>query len=423
MGGDEAFDAFLTDLFTTSSKTSGRNQADITGLIGQYAHGNEPSHHMAYLFSYAKKPWKTQKRVRQILETMYTAEPDGLSGNEDCGQMSAWYVFSAMGFYPVTPADSFYVLGAPVFEKITLKAGEDPFIIEADHPQKPYVKRLTMNQKPWRDAFISHEKIMQGGQLRFQMQEHPDREWFQGFPEREIRQHLVVPVPFAEAGKRSFYDQTAVGLGCADEEAGIFYAFSEEDSAFERFIEPLIIDSSGVLYAYSKKGERKSPVTKMAFNRMPRGVDIELHSAYANQYGAGGDRALIDGLKGGKDYRTGTWQGFQGQNLSLVIDRGENSRIKEIRAGFLQDTRSWIILPDYVEFSFSKDGKHFSEPVRIDNAHPVDTDTPLVKRFEAHPEIKAQYVKVFAKSAGKLPEWHPGAGGDSWIFVDEIEIQ
>ncbi|MDZ7774503.1 MAG: glycoside hydrolase family 92 protein [Bacteroidales bacterium] len=105
------------------------------------------------LFSYAKKPWKTQKRVRQILETMYTTDPDGLSGNEDCGQMSAWYVFSAMGFYPVTPADSFYVLGAPVFEKITLKAGEDPFIIEADHPQKPYVKRLTMKSKTLEKRF------------------------------------------------------------------------------------------------------------------------------------------------------------------------------------------------------------------------------------------------------------------------------
>ncbi len=106
MGGREEFARKLDALFAADSRTTGREQADITGLIGQYAHGNEPSHHMAYLYNYAGQPWKTQARVRQIMDEFYTPTPDGLIGNEDCGQMSAWYVLSAAGFYPVTPGSS-----------------------------------------------------------------------------------------------------------------------------------------------------------------------------------------------------------------------------------------------------------------------------------------------------------------------------
>ena len=120
VGGKEKFIERLDQLFSESSETTGREQSDITGLIGQYAHGNEPSHHMAYLYNYVGKPWKTQLRTRQIMDELYTDRPDGLCGNEDCGQMSAWYVLNAMGFYPVTPGDQAYSIGSPLFEKVTL---------------------------------------------------------------------------------------------------------------------------------------------------------------------------------------------------------------------------------------------------------------------------------------------------------------
>ena len=118
MGGKEKFARKLDELFTTDSRTTGRDQADITGLIGQYAHGNEPSHHMAYLYDYAGQPWKAQQRVRQILDGFYRAEPDGLIGNEDCGQMSAWYVMSAAGLYSVTPGEPIYAIGTPLFPEL-----------------------------------------------------------------------------------------------------------------------------------------------------------------------------------------------------------------------------------------------------------------------------------------------------------------
>ena len=121
MGGAEKLEQHLDSLFTADSQTSGREQVDITGLIGQYAHGNEPSHHMAYLYNYVGKPHKTQHRVRQIMEEQYSIYPDGLSGNEDCGQMSSWYVLSAMGFYSVTPGLDYYTIGTPLFDQAHIK--------------------------------------------------------------------------------------------------------------------------------------------------------------------------------------------------------------------------------------------------------------------------------------------------------------
>lgn len=120
MGGENKFERKLDLLFSESSKTTGREQADITGLIGQYAHGNEPSHHMAYLYNYIGKPSKTQGIVQKIISEMYKANPDGLCGNEDCGQMSAWYVLSSMGFYQVCPGSGFFDIGFPVFDKVTI---------------------------------------------------------------------------------------------------------------------------------------------------------------------------------------------------------------------------------------------------------------------------------------------------------------
>src|SRR5262249_5970585 len=132
MGGGTMFLPKLDDLFSAESKTTGREQADITGLMGQYAHGNEPSHHMAYLYDYMYQPWKTQYRVRQIMDQFYKPELDVLIGNEDCGQMSAWYFLIAAGFYPVTPGAPIYAIGSPLFPEMRfhLENGKT-FVIKA----------------------------------------------------------------------------------------------------------------------------------------------------------------------------------------------------------------------------------------------------------------------------------------------------
>lgn len=172
-GGAEAFTAKLDSLFTIDAQLEGEEASpDISGFIGQYAHGNEPSHHIAYLYNYVNQPHKTQYYVNKILTELYKNTPDGLCGNEDCGQMSAWYVFSAMGFYPVNPAECKYQLGAPLFDKITIRTGpEKKFVITAtrESEKEIYVKEVWLNGKKLDRLWITHDEIMNGGELNFIM--------------------------------------------------------------------------------------------------------------------------------------------------------------------------------------------------------------------------------------------------------------
>ena len=173
----------LDQLFTADSKTTGREQADITGLIGQYAHGNEPSHHMAYLYNYANQPWKTQLRVRQILDEFYKPEPDGLIGNEDCGQMSAWYVFSAAGFYPVTPGSTIYAIGTPLFPEVRFNLeNQKTFVIKAQGVSKTnlYIESANLNGQPYHKSYLTHDDLIAGGELVFKMSAEPNLKWGTG---------------------------------------------------------------------------------------------------------------------------------------------------------------------------------------------------------------------------------------------------
>ena len=149
---------------------------DVSGMIGQYAHGNEPSHHIAYMYQFMGQPWKTQRIVRQIMDDLYSTKPDGLSGNEDCGQMSAWYIFSALGFYPFNPANGVYVLGSPAISKATIDVadGKKFVIITKDNSDRNrYVSSVTLNGKPYLKSYIRHQDIQKGGFLEFKMSSKP----------------------------------------------------------------------------------------------------------------------------------------------------------------------------------------------------------------------------------------------------------
>lgn len=173
IGGKDATAEKLDTLFTMDSKVEGAGFVlDVSGLIGQYAHGNEPSHHTAYFYNYAGRPWRTQELIREIFDTQYKNKPDGLCGNDDCGQMSAWYIFSAMGFYPFNPCNDGYVFGAPQIGKITLRLPQGKtFTVEAKGLSKEnkYVQTITLNGKPVSGMKITHADIMQGGTLVYQM--------------------------------------------------------------------------------------------------------------------------------------------------------------------------------------------------------------------------------------------------------------
>lgn len=174
-GGTKAFEQKLDTFFTSNYKSEQMNH-NASGFVGQYAHGNEPSHHVAYLYNFAGQPWKTQKYVSHILNTLYNNTSSGYAGNDDCGQMSAWYVFSAMGFYPVNPADGRYIIGSPLLDECTLKlAGNKEFHIRTirKSPEDIYIQSVTLNGKKHKDFFITHQNIMNGGTMVFKMGKKP----------------------------------------------------------------------------------------------------------------------------------------------------------------------------------------------------------------------------------------------------------
>ena len=174
-GGTKAFEQKLDTFFTSTYKSEQMNH-NASGFVGQYAHGNEPSHHVAYLYNFAGQPWKTQKYVSHILNTLYNNTSSGYAGNDDCGQMSAWYVFSAMGFYPVNPADGRYIIGSPLLDECTLKlAGNKEFRIRTirKSPEDIYIQSVTLNGKKRKDFFITHQDIMNGGTMVFKMGKKP----------------------------------------------------------------------------------------------------------------------------------------------------------------------------------------------------------------------------------------------------------
>ena len=179
-GSKEAFVSKLDSLFLVNEDLGDAASPDISGLIGQYAHGNEPGHHTVYLYSFVGQQWKTAEKVDYILSHMYSDLPDGLQGNEDCGQMSSWYVFSALGFYPVNPSDGMYVLGRPIFDKVVLTLPENKvFEIRANNnsAENKYIQSIELNGQPYNKLYISHADIMAGGTLVFTMGNRPNEQF------------------------------------------------------------------------------------------------------------------------------------------------------------------------------------------------------------------------------------------------------
>ncbi len=178
LGGNQAFEKKLDTMFSLRPLATDKLPIFSTGMIGQYAHGNEPSHHVGYLYNYIGKPWKTQKIIREILETQYKNTPDGHCGNEDCGQMSSWYIFSSLGFYPVNPAQGVYSFGAPLFDKavLNLENGKQ-FVVETLHnnDQNYYIQSVVLNGKTIHRSYITHKEITQGGTLVFTMGNTPNK--------------------------------------------------------------------------------------------------------------------------------------------------------------------------------------------------------------------------------------------------------
>lgn len=446
IGGKSVAELHFDSLFHTTAKTSGRDQVDVTGLIGQYAHGNEPSHHAAYLYNYVGKPWKTQKMTRKIMDELYTSKPDGLCGNEDCGQMSAWYVFSAMGFYPVCPGDNKYLLGSPVFDKITmnLENGKQFVVVcKRQSPQNQYIQSAKLNGKTYSKSYITFDDIKDGGELVLVMGPKPNESWGsnpEDIPVNIVEDCQITMTPIISRAQQTFKEKATVSLGLYEpfqkgedvsmvyptETDVIYYTLdgSVPDLTSNIYKEPFTFTENAQLKAVSHHPQTGfSKIVEAEYIRYEKDKTINILSRCSKLYTAGGPDGLIDGVRGKSNFGLGGWQSYQGQDFEATVDLGSEKEISMIGAGFLQAVRSWIIFPVSVTFEISDDNITFKPYGKVINHHPYDNYDEITDDFIVKKKAKARYVRVKAENFGKLPEWHLGAGGDVHIFIDEILIQ
>ena len=421
-GGRDKFEAKLDALFNAESKTTGREQVDVTGLIGQYAHGNEPSHHMAYLYNYVGKPEKTKEKVHFILNEFYKNTPDGLIGNEDCGQMSAWYVLSAMGIYAVTPGIEKWESNEPLFDSIKIKDENGKNLVD--------YKKQVVNGKTTNRIFLLGEKLKE--QLIQKRSATMSQFDYSQNTFENTNYNKIIPVPVIQAESKAFKDKLKIEIINLDKDKyELIYNIENPNNknllGLRRYTEPFYITESCKINAFNiiRKSNNYSNAISATFFKKPNNYSINIKSKYNPQYHAGGPEGLLDGILGTENWRKGDWQGYQSQDFEAVIDLQEMKDITEISARFLQDQRSWIVMPTKVDYYISDDNVNFTYFGSVNNTLDPKIEENTILNFTSNEtkSKKARYVKVIAKNFGKLPEWHQGFGGDAFIFVDEIIVK
>lgn len=401
IGGKAKAEAFLDSLFNTSSETTGREQSDITGLIGQYAHGNEPSHHAAYLYAYLGATDKMNKVINQIRNNLYTPKPDGLCGNEDCGQMSAWYVMSAMGFYPVCPGSGEYVTTTPVFDNVTIHS--------------PKGNDIVISKSSWESGMFWYDS-------KFSTQTTCAL----------APEHHVTPAPYFADWQPRFEDSTTVAITVNKHVQGtttIYYTLdgSTPDTHAYRYAKPIPINRDITIRAIAYNTVTGySHVVTHTLKRFIADKRLSYITKPEPQYMENGPEGLIDRLYGTTNYRIGGWQGWQ-KDMEVVIDLLQTKSITSVGVDCLENMRSWVFFPKRVEVSVSADGKNYTPWGMVENKEFPTTlerqEESVQHTFVCHgPYVSARYVKIKAVNHGALPDWHVSAGQQAWLFVDEVEI-
>ncbi|WP_282013683.1 GH92 family glycosyl hydrolase [Marinifilum flexuosum] len=443
-GGKKKFASWLDTIFADDSEIGGSQHVDISGFIGKYGHGDEPSHQMPYLYVYAGQPWKTQKLVREILPRFYHDHPAGLDNNDDLGQMSSWYIFGSLGFYPVCPGSNQYQIGSPAYQKasINLENGK-VFTVVANNnsPKNIYIQSAKLNNKEFTKPFITYDQIKHGGKLVFEMGSKPNKEWgnaradladLNGMKPSEdykLLEEKQVLMPYVNDIAFSFEKRKTVELFCGTNGAEIRYTMdgSEPDVNSKKYQSPINISEdanikarafkeglkeSGSLYLHYLKGIPFNPQTGYPKVRV-EGNDIG--------YGEKSGTQLIDGSFGSTTFNDGFWTGIDLKDLHVDIDLGESKSICEVKPGILIYPGAWIFNPDEIEVYISNDQENYQLVKTISMESPKDERRYVTRPNIEFPSVNCRYLRVTFKN-GPIPDWHMAGGRKHWIFVDEILI-
>ena len=279
-GGPVAFRQKLDALFAASPEMTGKSLPDITGTIGQYVHGNEPSHHIAYLYNFTDEPFKTQYYLSKIMNTLYKAEPDGLAGNEDCGQMSAWYVMSALGFYNIAPGQNDYQIGIPIFDKATiyLENGKK-FIINSsgNATNSFYLQGMQLNQKPYNKLFLTAKDIENGGSWDVFIGKLPNKLYMQDLekPVSAITDNQIVINPYLTNTEKTFVKTASIGMASAQDSVQIYYTTdgSEPTLKSQLYKAPITISSNTTIKLLAAKDGGISKIVSGVFVKTDEPTD------------------------------------------------------------------------------------------------------------------------------------------------------
>ncbi|MCE1187928.1 MAG: GH92 family glycosyl hydrolase [Ignavibacteria bacterium] len=446
LGGELRFINKLDSLYVIEAPSKYRKLSDVTGLIGQYAHGNEPSHHTAFLYNFTGQAWKTQLRVRQIMKDLYSVQRNGLCGNDDCGQMSAWYIFASIGFYPFTPGSSYYTWSSPLFDKIKLhlESGKTFEILCRDNfPENPFIQRIWVNGTESHSPLLDHNVIENGGRIEIEMGSRKIENYFDQTGSRKSEEADVskikpikkeIFVPYTQVERACFRDSLVIPLYTSTASGEIHYTIDGSSPSVNSkiYTAPIVlrettnikaittlhgicgVDTFNTIYYRTvcrdtSKGQKFPAIISL--------------TPYDSEYCSAGQNALIDGNTGTNRFRNPNWQGYYGNDLEAVIDLGEIRNVSGILSGFLSDPDSWILLPLSVVIGVSTDGVNFSNV--------YTNEIPCVKSQVAERKeygimglenIQARFVKVSAKNVKELPLWHYATGKTCFIFADEIKI-
>lgn len=423
MGGERALENALDSLFATDSKLNGRQQPDITGLIGQYAHGNEPSHHIAYLYHVLGKPDKGNKIIQEILKTQYDHSPNGFSGNEDCGQMSAWYVWSSIGLYPWCPGNPEYMLALPIFDSVFwhLPNGKELKIYKHHADSGTFISSIKYQNHAFSSLAFPHLALAEGGTLTFTMGSQPMK-WTNSFNKGNQMiglQHSMAP--WLDYSSHVFDDSLQIYIkGWYDEDENYFYRTNQSPWNFHPNKNiPITIYKSDTL---TVRGQFSKHEVSGIFIQKPKKWQLKIESPVHPEYTGGGKEALLDGLYGAEDFHAPGWQSYHGIDFDGELDLGDTITINAIGFHCLQNPGSWIWYPEKIEIFTSVDGIEYTKTSTWTND--VSEHESAMGWLEI-PNLKGsvRYIRFKAINRKMCPQWHPGKGEKAHIFVDEIRIR